>query len=451
MSVWSLLAFGSPGIPTTLLIAPVFGLLPAYYGIHAHVTLAEVGAAFLIARIIDALMDPLIGVLSDRTHSRFGARLPWMIAGAVVAMPSIYTFFLPPQSAGPVYFFIASFMTMFAWSMLTIPHGAWAAELTDDYDQRSRIFAYKNILAYVGGFSFALFPPLLFPLTHTTEYNSTTMFAVVLTLAVLLPATIVWAGSAVPLFGAKLEQVAVPPASLMSVLRSVGGNRPFLLYLAITVFIGVSQGMTNALTFLYCQDYLGIGSMFYLLGIVPGIVGIASTPFWLWMSRRFDKHTAWAIGAGGGAILGLPVLLLSPGMGSFIPLLILSTIVAAMQSVSVALPTSILADIADYEAWKQNTKSTGNYFALLALLSKVTIAVGSSLALFLTDFLGYVPRAQGGTGHATGLLIPLVIVPTVFMLIGALLVYCFPLNRHRHLLIMNRLAKRQERAARATA
>ena len=163
LSVWSLLAFSSPGIPATLLIAPVFGILPSYYALHTKVTLAEVGAAFLLARIIDAIIDPLVGTLSDRTNSRLGARLPWMIVGAILAIPSAYFFFMPPVNAGALYFFFASFLTMAAWSLLAIPHGAWAAELSDDYDERSRIFSYKQVLATIGGYSLFFIPPALAP------------------------------------------------------------------------------------------------------------------------------------------------------------------------------------------------------------------------------------------------------------------------------------------------
>src|ERR1041385_1655183 len=243
MSVWSLLAFSSPAIPATLLIAPVFGVLPSYYTLHTHVTLAEVGAAFLLARVVDALIDPLIGILSDRTRSVWGARLPWMILGAVLSLPSAYFFFLPPKDAGGIYFFVTSFLTMVAWTLLTIPHGAWAAELTDDYDELSRIFAFRNVLASVGAFGFFLLPPILAPFTHTTEINNSTMLGLVAALFVLMPATWAWAAAKPPSRGALIERVAAPPASLMSVLQSVAHNRPFLCYVAITTFAGVAVGM----------------------------------------------------------------------------------------------------------------------------------------------------------------------------------------------------------------
>jgi GPH family glycoside/pentoside/hexuronide:cation symporter len=451
MSVWSLLAFSSPSVPATLLIAPVFGIMPSYYTMHTRVTLAEVGAAFLIARLIDALIDPVVGLLSDRTRSRLGARLPWMMAGALLALPSMCFFFLPPASAGGAYFFVASFFTMLAWTLLSIPHGAWAAELTDNYDERSRIFGVKNVLASVGAFGFYLLPPLLAPLTHTTEINRATMLGLVVALFILIPATLTWAAAKAPLRGPPTTQIATAPASPSSVLRSVAANRPFLIFVVITILAGVAAGMSAGLTFLYVQDYLGLGAYFFVFGIVPGVAGIAATPFWLWASRHFDKHKAWAAGIWLSAMIGLPVLFLAPGPQSFIPLLVIVAVTGVTQSVAVALPSSILADIADYEAWKQNNKPTGNYFALLVLLSKVTTAVGASAALLLSGTLGYVPRAQGGHGHISSLLIPFVVIPTVLNMLAGVLVYWFPLDRRRYGLIMNRLKKRADRLARSQA
>ncbi len=451
MSIWALLAFASPGIPATLLISPVFGVMPSYYALHTGVTLAEIGGAFLLARVIDALIDPLVGILSDRTRTRLGARLPWMIAGAVMALPAGYLFFLPPASAGGLYFFVTSFLIMLAWTLLTIPHGAWAAELTDDYDERSRIFGVKNILATVGAFGFFLLPPLLAPLTGTTEIDRTTMLGLMVVLAVLLPLTLFWAGLKSPVQGAVLEQVAQGPSSLMTVLRSVSGNRPFLWFVAITILAGVAQGMNTALGLLYAQDYLKLGGYFFLIGVVPSVAGILATPVWLWVSRRFDKHKAWAAGLFLGASIGLLVLFLAPGPQSLVPLMVIVTAVGVTQGVAVALPSSILADIADYEAWKQNTRATGNYFALLALLSKVVAAIGSALALFLAGALGYVPNAHNGADGAFGLLFSFVGVPTVLTFLAVVLIYKFPLNRHRHALIMNRLAKREQHLGRTGA
>jgi Na+/melibiose symporter-like transporter len=450
LSSWTLIAFGSPSIAATLLIAPVFGILPSYYAIHTKVTLAEIGTAFLLARILDALIDPVVGVLSDRTSSRLGPRLPWMIGGAILTMPALYFLFLPPADADVMYFFVWSFTVMFGWTLLTIPHGAWAAELTDDYDERSRVFGVRNVLASVGGFAFFLLPPALEPLTGSTEITVETMWALVILLWIVTPLTLIWAALRAPLHSLKTSQSMLLPSSLMAVIRSISGNGPFLSFVCITTFAGVATGMATALTFLYIQDYLKLGAYFWIFGIIAPLAGIISTPMWLWLSRRFSKHSVWSVGLLLGGIAGLPTLFLEPGEQSLYPLLAITIVVYTLHGVIIALPPAILADIADYQAWKQNTNATGNYFSLLVLLSKVTTAVGASFALLLSDFLGYAPSASNAT-NVTALLIPLIVIPTLMYVYASATIWSFPLNRQRQSVISRRLAQRQARAERAAA
>lgn len=450
LSSWTLIAFGSPSVAATLLIAPVFGILPSYYALHTKVTLAEIGTAFLIARIIDALIDPVVGVLSDRTSSRLGPRLPWMIGGAVITMPALYFLFLPPADADVMYFFIWSFAVMFGWTLLTIPHGAWAAELTDDYDERSRVFGVRNVLASVGGFAFFLLPPALEPLTGSTEITVETMWALVILLWIVTPLTLIWAAMRAPLHSLKTSQSMLLPSSLMAVIRSISGNGPFLRFVCITTFAGVATGMNTALTFLYIQDYLKLGAYFWIFGIIAPLAGIASTPLWLWLSRRFSKHSVWSVGLLLGGLAGLPTLFLVPGEQSLYPLIAITLVVFTLHGVIIALPPAILADIADYQAWRQNTNATGNYFSLLVFLSKVTTAVGASFALLLSDVLGYAPNASNAT-NVVALLIPLIVIPTLMYVYASAKIWTFPLDRHRQSVISRRLAQRQARAERAAA
>ncbi|WP_299329542.1 MFS transporter [Parasphingopyxis sp.] len=446
-TIWSLIAFGSPGVAATLLISPVYSILPTYYAMNTNVTLAQIGVVFLVARIADAFTDPLVGVLSDRTRSRLGARLPWMIAGAVMAVPSAFLLFLPPGNATAIYFFIWSFLAMSAWTLLSIPHNAWAAELTDDYDERSRIFGIKNAMATLGGFAFFLLPPILAPFTGTTEIEGSVMLAFVIVLAVLIPLSVVWASFKAPIKSTETK-ASMPPSSLWTVFRSFKTNKPFVNFFAVSTISGIAVGMTSTLSFLYIQDYMQLGAYFFVIGVLAPVVAIISVPFWLRVSRRYSKHKAWSVGMGISGSLGLFILLLEPGPQALIPLLVLTGVSAVMQGALIPLPPSILGDVADYEAWKENTNATGNYFAILVLMAKVTAAVGSSLALLISGALGYIPNTD--SPEAWALLIPLAVIPFFLQMIAAVISWYFPIDRRRQATIAKRLEQRKKRALAAT-
>lgn len=437
-------AFSAPSLATTLLVTPIFAVLPSIYALNTQATLAEIGTIFVLARIIDALADPLTGIASDRTVSRWGPRLPWMIAGSLIAIPASYFLFLPPPSAGAMYFFVTSTICLLAWTMITIPYAAWAAELSSDYDERSRIFAATNFVGRVGSFGFFLIPPLLAPLTGTTEINMATMGALVGAVAISLPVTIGLLAWKAPVRSAL--QHAAHQAPLMTAVRSLIENKPLLHFVSVTLFAGVSAGMTGGLLLLVVQDYFKLGEYFYLISLVLGIAATVTIPIWVYLARVAGKHTTWGISSILFALAGLPLLFLPPGEGSLIAMLVIMGIVGFLQGSHVMLPQAMLADIADYETLKRGVHAQGNYFSVLFLLSKVTTAVGTGAGFWVADLLGYLPNNPASPPLA--ILIPGLILPGVLGLIGSVMILYSPITRKRHAIIAKRLAQRAERAQR---
>ena len=442
-----IVAFAAPGLATTLLVSPIFSVLPSIYALNTKATLTEIGLIFVVARIIDAITDPIIGVASDWTKSRWGPRLPWIVAGTVIAVPASYFLFLPPPDAGALYFFLASNACLLAWTMITIPQAAWGAELSSNYDDRSRIFAISNFVARIGGFGFFLIPPLLAPLTGTTEINLSTMAALVVILAVALPATVTWAALKAPVRPSLSG--GAEHASIMAAIRSLFGNKPLRHFIWVTVFAGVGTGMTTGLFLLLIQDYFKLGPYFFLIALIPAVAGTVTIPFWVFVARVAGKHIAWGWTSIVGTLIGFPLLFLTPGPDALVPVLVVVTLAGIMQGAGVMLPSAILADIADYETLKRGTHAQGNYFSVLFLLSKVTTAVGSGAGFWIADLLGYVPNVASGASVL--LLIPAAIIPGILTLVASVLIFFTPITRRRHAIIAKRLAQRRERSLRPKA
>lgn len=440
-------AFAAPSLATTLLVTPIFSVLPSIYALNTTATLTEIGVVFIIARIIDAITDPLIGIASDRTTSRWGPRLPWMIAGAALALPSSYFLFLPPSDASATYFFITSSICLLAWTMITIPHAAWGAELSSDYDERSRIFAMTNFLARIGGFGFFLIPPALAPITGTTEIDMSTMGGLVIGLAVALPATITWLALKAPVRSPVAQ--AGDQATILASLRALVENKALLHFALVTLFTGVSVGMSGSLQLLYIQDFFKLGSYFFLISLLYGFAGLLTIPLWVYVAKRWGKHPTWGWSSIAGVVLSLPLLLLVPGPDALIPVLVILTLIGVMHGAAVMLPQAMLADIADYEALKSRVNAQGNYFSMLFLLSKVTTAVGAGAGFWIADVLGYVPNAA--SNPASSIILPALVIPAVLMIIGSIMILYSPISRRRHTIIARRLAQRRERAARDAA
>ena len=150
ISGWRLLAYALPALVIALPTIPVYIHLPALYGVQLGLGLATTGLILLLARLFDAVTDPLIGALSDRFGFRGGRRKPWIAIGAVIAGVGLFKVLTPPQGVEAAYLLSWSVVLYAGWTMVAVPYLAWGAALTTDYNERTRITAWREGLALVG-------------------------------------------------------------------------------------------------------------------------------------------------------------------------------------------------------------------------------------------------------------------------------------------------------------
>ena len=156
--------FALPAMTFSIMSGPATGILPALYAKELGVDLTTIGMVLLIARMFDAVTDPLIGFFSDRTRTPIGRRKPWVIGGTAMSVIGISFLFNPPAGADAYYFLLWSLVMYLAWTLLLIPHTAWATELSGNYHERSRIASYRAAAGNIGSFIFMVMPLLpIFP------------------------------------------------------------------------------------------------------------------------------------------------------------------------------------------------------------------------------------------------------------------------------------------------
>ena len=440
-----LLAYGAPTLAEQLMIAPVFGILTALYAEHTLATLTTIGAMFTIARLFDAVTDPLVGYLSDLTRSRFGPRKPWIAAGALLSMVSIWFYYTPsPQAAGG-YFFTWSLLLLLGWTLLVIPYNAWAMELTGDYQDRSRLFAYRNIIGCVGGTLFLIAPLILEHWTGSAQFSMELMRMIAIGLVILMPLTVGVALYVVP----QGKTVATEPPSLASLMESLRVNKVMRLYMLITFIGGIASGAYAALEFLYISNYLRLGERYAVIGIVQMLLTMASIPLWLAIVKKFGKHRPWGLSRLGTLLIAPLVILTVPGDSAFLPMLLMVSIVGISNGAHSVAPQAMMADVIDYDTLKTGVNRAGNYFAFVMLLSKATLAIGAGLALALVGLVGYDPKAANNEAAMTGFMIAFVGMPAVLGVISTILIFKYPIDERRQKIVRKRLEQLAERAASA--
>ncbi|MGH7090812.1 MAG: MFS transporter, partial [Stellaceae bacterium] len=146
------LAYAAPGFALAIPLVPVFTFLPTLYARDVGLGLELTGTLLFLARLVDFLIDPLIGFGSDRIRTRFGRRKPWIAAGAIVAGAALVALFAPPAGAGALYLLGWLALLYAGYTAVQVPYVAWGAELVSGYHDRTRIAGMRERTCRVADF-----------------------------------------------------------------------------------------------------------------------------------------------------------------------------------------------------------------------------------------------------------------------------------------------------------
>ncbi len=439
LSTLQLLAWALPSMVLMLSMVPVNAVLPTLYAQHAQVSVTAIGTIFLLRSIYDAVSDQLIGYLSDKTRTRIGARLPWIIAGAVVTLIGMLMLFRIPSDAGVLYFSIWTLVYFTGATMVGIPYFAWGNELTSDYTESSRVFAFKSFFDNVGSMSFSLIPMVVvfFGVMATTEYTLEMIWLLGMIVMVAMPVTLMGAFFIAP--RGKISNA--PRTTLIQLFHSVKDNRPFHRFIVAYIIAGTGYGFFVALVYPFVSNYLQIGEAFPMILLVTTISGLVSVPVWMRIIPKLGKHRAWGWGWIFNSLVLVPMIWVEPGESAIIPTAIMMGLYGFTNGVSAIAPFSILGDVVDYDRLRTGIDRGGNYFAFMMFAVKMLGSTGGIALIVLGSVFGY-QLAEGSVNTPfadMGMLYMFILAPGVFQMASVALIWNFPINRRRQDIIRRRL------------
>jgi glycoside/pentoside/hexuronide:cation symporter, GPH family len=438
-----LVLYSLPGIALSLLIAPFPAMMAAFYARYTAATTAGIATAMLVARLLDAVAVPGIGYWTDRTHTRIGPRKPWMLAGSLLGVAAFAVFFMPPKDAGNVYFFFGACLYYITFALIDIPMRAWASELTPDYDQRSRIAAFFTVSLLAGGIAFMFLPEVLslpsLGVTQTSALDNRMMAILGLIGMVLLPTTVLVAVLGVPTGAA----VTAKPSSVRAMFSAVRHNKPFWMYVSADALTQIGYGCFYAVLFVALDSYWGLGEKIPIILVTVVTVQLLAVPFSLRVAKRIGKHRTWAWAWMIHAVLMPLGFLFEPGQFSFWSFLLFASALTVLQAPQMVFPMAIVADIVDYDTLKSGQNRAGSYFSIRTLCNMGVSALGSSLGFFLLAAVGYDPKVSANAAAAVaGMLVTLLVMPGVFFIAAAVILFRFPIDARRHAIIRRRIESR---------
>lgn len=442
----TLLAFSAPTLVIQLIGFPILMVLPTFYAAHTAVSLASVGAILGTTRLVDALVDPVIGMLSDRTQTRWGRRKPWLVAASILGMIGIPFLFSPPVTAGIAYFLSWTLLVNFAWGCFNVPHSAWASELTRDYRERSRVFYFKGLMGAIGTLAFLAVQ--LLPEFHGRGIGREALSAIAWIGTVLLPVALLTCIWVVPT-GARIE---VQRIEWRALLWSFRHNRPLWIFLGMYCMGGIGTGIALALTYLYIQHYLHIGASYALIVGSWALMNLLGMPIWLRIVYRLGKPRTLAVSWGLAALVGVPMWFVEPGPGAAIPLALIFALRGMLSAAEMVVPSALFGDVVDYDILRSGRNMSGALYAFMGLLVKGCVAAGSAFGFLAIDAFGY-SVAEGAvvsTNAELALKLTYIVAPMLLYLFASALIWRFPIGPREQGIIRRRIEKRHLRTGDAS-
>ena len=415
LSRGALATYGALALPLAFAGLPVYLHAPDYYATTFGLSLAALGGVLLALRAVDAVQDPLIGVLSDR----FAAyRRTILLAGAFLLMAGFAGLFSPSRFAVAglteqtgllVWFALNVFVCTTGYSIVTINYQALGGLWRTSSSGRTRITAMREALGLGGILAASILPTVL-----ANRYDAAAAFQIVtLVLAVLLAAGGIiffrWYDAARL---SRPDRAAGLPGtrSLPGILRSRWGRR----FYGIFFVSNFASAIPAVLVLFYIRDRLAAAEWTGLFLLVYFLSGALSMPVWLAVARRAGKAKAWGI----SMIVALATFVwaFTLGPGDIVPFAIVCVLSGAALGADLALPPAM---VADRIAAAKDQSRAASYFSAAAFCAKASFALATGLSLPLLDGLGYTPGVQAKAGVATSLSTVYALIPCAIKIVAA--------------------------------
>jgi glycoside/pentoside/hexuronide:cation symporter, GPH family len=427
--------------------------LVSVVGLNAGVA----GTIILIGRLWDAVNDPLIGMLTDRTDTRWGRRRPYFLFGAIpFGVGFILMFSAPPfesATALAVYYVVVFLIFNTVYTLINVPYAALTAELTQDYDERSSLVGWRmsfSILAsLITGAAFKIVAEQLFaPWLGGGDQNvqlGYLMAAVLWAVTMVIPPLLLFQFVREPGHAPVRE-----PYRPLQTLKEVYANRPFRLGATVYFLTFSTTEMVLAVFIWFLVFYLRVPPGFdsQVLGMAL-LVALLSMPLIVRMMHRFGKRETFIICMTFWIVVLVIISRVTPDEYQLI--LVAAVFAGVGLGAAHVVPWAIVADVVEEDELRTGKRREGIYAGYLVFFRKLAGAVSLFFVGWVLELTGFISSTTGGleyiqqpAGALLAIRFFISVVPAIMLFFAILVAWRYPLDREAHDELRRRLAERRQ-------
>ncbi|WKZ58034.1 MAG: MFS transporter [Bdellovibrionota bacterium] len=375
---------------------------------------AFIATVLLLSRIWDAVLDPLVGQLSDRVRIH-GGRRKGVLLIAMLPLAALFLASLSPAAAhSSAVFVIITFSLLLAYSWCAVPYEAWGVDLCAEPHDRSRMTAWREGAGIIGMLCALAMPALLTTLGWSLQeaLRGTAILCALAFVATTVAA--LWFVPEVKSLSAAQQSWDILAPFRMAEFRRL--NAAFILS-------GIGAAIPATVVLFYVEVYLGSskGPLFLLAYFIAGVLAL---PMWVKLTKWSAKRTVWVAALAVNTLAFACIYLVEPGQELLYGALV--SLSGLGFGATLAIPTSIQIDLIEEAARRSGIRSEGQYFGLWSFSRKASAALGAFVSLQVLGLYGY-STAEGLTPAIATVIRDLyILAPCIFMLAAALVALRLP-------------------------
>lgn len=441
------LAFGVGDLSPAIVSAINGFFLNAFLLDVAGMRPGAVALVLLIVKIWDAVNDPLMGTLSDRTKSKWGRRRPWLLWGAVpFGVLYILQWLVPPVGdLGKFwYYLVIAILLDAAYTAVNVPYSALTPELTHDYDERTSLSSYRFAFSILGGVAAAsLHKTIVDAIAPSVGiFVAHTVSAAIWAFFIITPNFVTFAFTRETHF--KEDRPEGP--GFFEGLRIVFQNRAFVAVAFIRLLSWLSVQFIQANLLIYVRYWVGGEKHFPILILAIQVSSFLFMMLWNQVSAKIGKKKTYYVGMLFMIVVLLVLFFVQPGQIAL--LFVLGILAGGGVGASYLIPWSMIPDVVELDELETGQRREGIYYGFFVFLQKLGISLGLMISNAILEATGYITPVAGQAypDQPPAVLMALrtfvSFAPVIVLLLSFVAVYLYPITRERHAEIRAELARR---------